>query len=151
MSVLEFVPCLTESCCLGRSEWRLRNMSCIIPPTHFYQQLRAAETACHVMSAKESDERLQRLSTFISMRCGQLANRASRLAGRKPNVRKRREKGINPAFACLLRLSNIASHGVRMTRNCSIRLAWLNVYVCICLAKGAEAGSAYEWRSSSIT
>ena len=75
---------LAESCCLGCSEWRLRNMSCIIPPTHFYQQLRAAETACHVMSAKESDERLQRLSTFISMRIAWsdlLTDRASWLAG----------------------------------------------------------------------
>jgi hypothetical protein len=77
------------------------------PPTISYQQPEAAETACHVMSAKKSDELLQRLISFISMRIAwsdHLTDRALRLAGwKKSNVRKRKTKKknrINPAFAC---------------------------------------------------
>ena len=75
------------------------------PPTTSYHRLRAAETAFHVMSAKELDERLQRLSTSFSVGIAWsdlLTNRASWLAGRS-NARKRERKKkekIHPAIAC---------------------------------------------------
>jgi hypothetical protein len=105
--------CLAQGCCLQTLGTTVMDYDMHHPPTTSYQRLRAAETACHVMSAKELDERLQRLSTSFSVGIAWsdlLTNRASWLAGRS-NVRKRdqkRKKKDSPRH-CLLRLNRYRS------------------------------------------